>query len=399
MNKKMTAVILAGMILLSGCGGAAGSTASEASSPAESASSAAEQSAEENVSEDVPVDQSELEEFVDTDDTPIVEETVADAGIDAFVKLGDYKGLELTKTVMTVTDEEVEEEIRYELEASPITLPEDTLIEEGLVANIDFVGKLDGEPFDGGTDEGYDLLIGSHSFVDTFEEQLIGHKAGDEVLVTVTFPDDYLTSDLQGKVADFEVTINSVRQYPTELTDEWAAENSNYATAEEFRASIRQQMQEYYDYMNESQLENDAWAAVSEKAEFLQYPKDLYDQYYELMDHYIKDSAEMYGMEVAEFLEMNNLNESYIGSEAKNYVRQDLLTLAILSKEGLDPAGKEVEAAREELLSRNGLASVEEALENGIQEQEIEFSARNSLALDRLVASANVTEQEGTAEE
>ena len=132
-----------------------------------------------------------------------------------YVKLGDYKGLEVTLASTDVTDEEVEQQVETNLNNNDKSeeLKEGT-VENGDVANIDYEGKLNGKAFDGGTAEGYDLTIGSGSFIDGFEDGLIGKKIGDTVDLNLTFPEDYSSTDLAGKEVVFTVKINSVKRAP-----------------------------------------------------------------------------------------------------------------------------------------------------------------------------------------
>ena len=199
MKKKIMAVLLASFMVLTtaACG-------NNTAAPAETESQTTE--ANEETASDV-------QSFPADEANTSSEEMTAD-NVDDFIKLGEYKGMKL--------------------EAGP-----DTAIENGMTANIDFAGSIDGDYFDGGTAEGYDLVIGSGSFIDNFEEQLLGHKAGDQVDVNVTFPEDYGQEELAGKKALFEVTVNSVSyqsvdsafaqivstsevlKYPQGLVDSW----------------------------------------------------------------------------------------------------------------------------------------------------------------------------------
>ena len=128
------------------------------------------------------------------------------------VTLGDYKGIEVEKKTAEVTDEELQAEIDKVRESNSrmITI-EDRAVEDGDITTIDFEGFVDGEPFEGGKGEDYPLTIGSHSFIDNFEEQLIGKKIGEETEVNVTFPEQYQAEELQGKPAVFKVTVKEIK--------------------------------------------------------------------------------------------------------------------------------------------------------------------------------------------
>lgn len=179
------------------------------------------------------------------------------------VTLADYANIAVPEEEVAAKTEEVEDSIKSTLEQHKEPSTDTTLaIADGDEVNIDFVGTVDGVEFEGGNSngEGYDLTIGSGSFVDDFEQQLIGHKPGEEVTVEVTFPDDYDGEEVAGKDASFAVTINSINVTP-ELTDEFVAENiteEGITTAAEYRASVENNFYEQHleEYLTNYILEN-----------------------------------------------------------------------------------------------------------------------------------------------
>lgn len=162
------------------------------------------------------------------------------------VTLGKYMGVTVTKIDTTVTDEEVDAEVERQREnnARSITI-EDRPVADGDTTVIDFEGFVDGEAFEGGKGENYPLVIGSHSFIDTFEDQLIGKNSGEEVEVNVTFPEDYQAAELAGKPAVFKCTVKKieVKELP-ELDDEFAKDVSEFDTLEEYKADIKKNLEE-----------------------------------------------------------------------------------------------------------------------------------------------------------
>lgn len=157
------------------------------------------------------------------------------------VTLGQYKGLEYDEKPVEVTDEDLEQELKkvQEQNARTITV-EDRAIANGDIAVIDFTGSVDGEEFEGGKGEDYELVIGSHSFIDTFEDQLIGKNTGDEVEVNVTFPEDYQAADLAGKPALFKVVIKAIKTKEVpELDDEFASDVSDFDTLDEYKEDLK----------------------------------------------------------------------------------------------------------------------------------------------------------------
>lgn len=171
---------------------------------------------------------------------------VAEIPVKPEVELGKYTGLKINIAPQEITDKEVEEELKRVQLQNTRLVEKDGAIENGNVANIDFKGSVNGEYFDGGTAEGYDLEIGSHSFIDTFEDQLVGLKAGDTKDVLVKFPENYGAENLAGKDAKFEVKVNAVKvkELP-EINDELASNVSEFETLEEYKKHIKEHLAEH----------------------------------------------------------------------------------------------------------------------------------------------------------
>lgn len=160
------------------------------------------------------------------------------------VTLGEYKGIEVTKASAEVTEEDIEAELkRVQEQNSRLITVEDRSVEDGDQTVIDFEGFVDGKTFEGGKGEDYPLTIGSHSFIDTFEEQLIGKNIGEECDVNVTFPNEYHATELAGKPALFKVTVKEIkRKELPELNDEFASEVSEFETLEEYKKDISEKV-------------------------------------------------------------------------------------------------------------------------------------------------------------
>lgn len=165
----------------------------------------------------------------------------AEVALKPEVTLGKYKGVSVPKTELEVTDEEVVAEIDKEREKNARTINvEDRAVKDGDLTIIDFEGFVDGTAFEGGKGENYQLKIGSHSFIDTFEDQLIGKNIGEEVEVNVTFPEQYQAAELAGKPALFKVVVKEIKEKELpELDDEFAAEVSEFDTLEEYKADVK----------------------------------------------------------------------------------------------------------------------------------------------------------------
>ncbi|MBQ2576542.1 MAG: trigger factor [Lachnospiraceae bacterium] len=183
------------------------------------------------------------------------------------VKLGKYEGVTVTKIDTTVTDEEVEEEIARQLKSNARTVTVDRAIENGDTAVIDFDGSVDGVAFDGGKSENYSLEIGSHSFIDTFEDQLVGKKAGDDVDVNVTFPEDYQEASLAGKAALFKVKIHEVKskELPT-LDDEYVQDTTEFENVADYKADVKATLEKRKEDNAKRTKEDEALAKIVDKS-------------------------------------------------------------------------------------------------------------------------------------
>jgi trigger factor len=165
----------------------------------------------------------------------------AEVAVKPEITLGDYKGIEIEKTVVEVTEEEIEAELNKVREQNSRTITvEDRAVADGDMTVIDFEGFVDGVPFEGGKGDDYALTIGSHSFIDTFEDQLIGKNIGEEVEVNVTFPEEYHAAELAGKPALFKVTVKEIKSKELpELNDDFAQDVSEFDTLDEYKADIK----------------------------------------------------------------------------------------------------------------------------------------------------------------
>ena len=198
--------------------------------------------------------------------------------LENYITLGEYQNLTVEESpVEETTDEDVDAYIERQMigNYSPVEVTEDRPVQENDTVNIDYAGYQDGEAFDGGTAQDQNLRIGSGSYIEGFEDGLIGHRKGETVTLNLTFPEDYEPNpDLAGQPVVFEVTINSISEPPT-LTDEWAADNTDYDTAQEYwdaqkEALIQERANEY-----ESQVKSDLFQQVMENSQIKDYPEDI----------------------------------------------------------------------------------------------------------------------------
>ena len=197
--------------------------------------------------------------------------------LEDYVTLGQYQNLTVEEEPKEeVTQEDVDDYVERQLiyNYAPVEVTQDRAVQENDTVNIDFTGYMDGETFNGGSAQDQDLIIGSDSFIDGFEDGLIGHKKGETVTLDLSFPENYQNNpDLSGKPVTFEVTINSISE-PAALTDEWAAANTDYSTAEEFKNAQKELLVQQADSDYESQVKSDLFQQVMNNSQIKDYPEE-----------------------------------------------------------------------------------------------------------------------------
>ena len=254
------------------------------------------------------------------------------------ITLPDLKSITVTvEPAQTVTQEEVDDVIQRALDANPDVV--DDISKEGDTVNIDYSGSIDGVKFDGGTAEKQDLKLGSGQFIPGFEDQLIGKKAGEEVTVKVTFPEEYGNEELAGKDAEFAVKIHEVKR-PATLSDEWVKnyKETTANTIAEYREEVRKQLQTRKDFNYHSNIQELAIQQISEQAKIepseklMEYAKAyLLDASLSQMKSYglsVADIVNMSGKTVAEFKE-----DAY--ARAEDYAKQLFLMRKLAADQGI----------------------------------------------------------------
>ena len=254
------------------------------------------------------------------------------------VNLGDYKGLEAEKQDAIVTDEQVTEQLDKirEQQAKMVVAEEGATLQKDDFAVIDFKGTIDGEAFDGGEGKSYPLQIGSGNFIPGFEDQLIGAKAGTNVTVTVSFPEDYFVAELAGKEAQFETHVHDIkRKALPELNDEFAKEASAYETIDELKKDLRAKLEE-----EASHRAIDTYNGEAVKNATVEIPEVMIDDRIEQMIQELAMNMEGRGLKIDDYLKFSNktiedLKTEYKDSAAEN-VRADLVLDAIAVAEGIE---------------------------------------------------------------
>lgn len=272
------------------------------------------------------------------------------------VKLGEYKNLTVEKQDREVTDQDVEDRLKREQESqAELVLKEDEAAELGDTVVIDFEGFLDGEPFEGGQADNHSLELGSDSFIPGFEAQLVGHKAGEDVDVTVTFPEDYQAEDLAGKEAVFKVKIHEVkgRELP-ELDDEFAKDvDDSVESLDELKEKYRKELTEAKEQQADEAKDELAIRKAVENAEIIDLPHVMvHDEVHRSMDEFLNNmqrqgiSPEMYYQLTGTTEE--DLHKQFEG-EAETRTKTNLVIEAIAAAENIEATEEDVNAEIKEL--------------------------------------------------
>lgn len=308
------------------------------------------------------------------------------------VKLGEYKGIPVTVTKAEVTDEELESQIAQMLSAKTEDIEVDRAAKNGDTVNIDYKGMLDGVAFDGGTAEKYDLVLGSHSFIDGFEEGLVGVKKGDKKSLNLTFPDPYQNADLAGKDVVFEVTVNSVKEKKVPVFDDAfaAKEYPEQGTAEKLRAALKDEMLAYKQYEADNQRDTEILKAVIEGSEIVCATEEV-DKAYDMQLESITAQATNYGLDLATFAMISGMDEDGLKAQvrdmAKTYVQQELVLKEIAAKESITVTDED----REQLAKDSGFEDAAALVETYGQE-DVDQTALYRKVMAFLVENADVTE-------
>ena len=278
------------------------------------------------------------------------------------VELGEYKGLEVMKHSTDVSDKEVADELeRRRQQQAELVLKEDEPAAEGDTVVIDFEGKVDGKPFDGGKAENYSLELGSKTFIPGFEDQLVGHKAGDEVEVKVTFPDDYQAKDLQGKDAVFEVKIHEVKQKELpELDDDFAKDiDDDVDTLEELKAKVKDEIKEQKEAAAKNAVQEEAISKAVENAKIGDIPEAMIeDDVQRQMDQYFSGMQQQ-GINPDMYFKLTGTSEEDLrkqfreGSEER--VKTNLVLEAIVEKENIEISEGEINDEIKDLATQYGM--------------------------------------------
>ena len=284
----------------------------------------------------------------------------AEVAVRPEVKLGKYLGVQVTKIDTSVSDDEVTAELEKEREKNARTVTvTDRAIQNGDTAVIDFEGFVDGVAFEGGKGENHPLEIGSHSFIDTFEDQLVGKNAGDEVDVNVTFPEQYQAAELAGKPALFKVKIHEVKakELP-ELNDEFAQDASEFDTLEEYKADLKKHLEEQKENDAKRTKEDEAIQKIIDKSS-MDIPEAMLDTQCENMINEFAQRIAQSGLSMEQYMQFSGLTldklKEQVRPEAETRIKSSLVLEQIATDENIEVTDDEINAEVEKMAAAYGM--------------------------------------------
>ena len=402
MNRVLAAVLALGMTAaLAGCGSTASSeaTAESAATEETAASSATEETAE--------VDESAYDYLADFsfsqayDDNGYLKDVTA---LDYVTLPDDYADITIDADLGQVTDEDISNYIDQNVLSNYATDEKvtDRAAADGDTVNIDYVGSVDGVEFDGGNTQGNgaDLTLGSHSYIDDFEDQIVGHSAGEEFDVNVTFPTEYQAAELAGKEAVFKIKLHEVKykELPA-LDDELAKDCSEYDTLDEFKASIRKNNQEQLDKQDDLAVENALVDQVIDGME-AEIPQAMYDV---RMDELVNDFAfrmEQQGLRLEDYLKyMGQSVDQFRASfmpQAEKQVKIRLALEAVAAAENIEASEDELNAEVKRIADQYKME--EDKVRELVNVDDLKKDLAINKAIDFIKSHANIVEKAAEAE-
>lgn len=296
------------------------------------------------------------------------------------VELGEYKGLSIEKKTYEVTEEEVSKKLKEMQEKNArIEAKTEGTVENGNIAVIDFKGYVDGEAFQGGEGKDYSLEIGSKTFIDTFEEQLVGAKVNDTVEVNVTFPENYGKEELNGKPAKFEVTIKEikVKELP-ELDDEFAKETSEFDNIADLKADVTKKLEDANNERAEREFEEAVITAVAENAK-VEIPEVMVEKEVDKMVQNLQQRLQYQGLSLEQYFQFTGTDQEkmreYMRSNAQTKVKVDLVLEAIEKAENIDATEEEIKAKAIEVAKMYSQSEDEKMIDLLMQSQQAALRA------------------------
>lgn len=323
----------------------------------------------------------------------------------AYCDLPDYKGLEYTETKSTVTDADVRNKIDSLLQQYATK----TQVKEGTVAdgdnvNIDFVGSIDGVEFEGGNSNGagYDLTLGSGSMIPGFEDGIVGHKVGDTFNIKATFPENYGKDELNGKEADFKITINYLTQTELpEYNDAFVASYTDATSILEYEDSVRKDLVEQYEQSDKNQNESAIMQVLVEKTTYNEYPQQ---EMQDLIDKSIaqqEQAASSYGYSLGDYVTARygfsdeDSFRQYIQGLAEDYIKEKIAVCAVAKDTGITVTKEEVDNYKKKIMDYYSYED-ESKLEENYSSEDIVYYALAEKVVDFLLENGKGVEATAT---
>lgn len=316
------------------------------------------------------------------------------------ITLGEYKGIEVEKKTAEVTDEEVDTEIsRVRENNSRMITVDDRATQEGDTVIINFDGYVDGEQFEGGKAEDYSLVLGSHTFIDNFEEQLIGKNAGDSVEVHVTFPDMYQAEELRGKDAVFYVEINDikVKELP-DIDDEFAQDVSDFDTLEEYKEDLKKKLLENKEAALEREKEEEVIGAIIENSQ-MEIPDPMVDAQTRQMTQEFAQRLQAQGLSMEQYMQLTGLTPQKMIDELKpqalKRIQSRLVLEAVAAAENIEVSDEDYDKEVERMAEAYNMEKDKlTGLISDNEKEQIRMDIAVQKAVELVVASAAEKSQE-----
>ncbi len=310
------------------------------------------------------------------------------------IKIGKYTGLKATRNVQPVDEARVDAELDRMRQRNARLLTREGAAEDGDIAEIDYEGFVDGTPFDGGKDEGHSLTLGSGQFIPGFEEQVVGHKAGEDFEVKVTFPEEYHAEELAGKEAVFKVKLHEVQHKELDaLDDEFAKDVSEFDSLDELKKSIRDGMQKTQDEQADQEVENLLVDQIVETIEG-EIPEAMYEN---RVDEMVRDFAfrlENQGLSLDNYLKYAGMDAAAFRAgfreNAEKQVKIRLVLEAIVKLEGIEATEADIEAEVERIAEKYNMEK--EQVKNIMPAEEVAKDLAVNKAIDLVKSNATVTD-------
>lgn len=328
----------------------------------------------------------------------------AEVAVKPEVKLGDYKGMEVPAQDTTVSDKEVEDELESKRQQqAELVLKEDQPAENGDTVVIDYVGSVDGEKFDGGSADNYSLELGSGAFIPGFEDQLVGHKSGEDVEVKVTFPEEYHAQDLAGKEAVFEVKLHEVKekQLP-EMDDEFAKDvDEDVDTLDELKEKTKKQLQEQKEDAAHAAIEDAAIEATVNNAETEEIPQAMLDDDTDRQVQQYLMGMQQQGINPKMYFQITGTTEDDLrkqfANDAAKRVKTNLVLEAIVKDANLEATDEDIDAEIKDLAAQYGME--EDAVKKALSKDMLSHDIQIKKAVDLVTDSAKQVESKDAEED